>query len=452
MPTDIRYGTSAADTIFGLDVQHDPNVTYDEIIYGMGGADTVYAGGGNDWVWGASGDASPLHFYGGAGDDVLIGFEGDDVLQGDAGNDVLIGGNGNDGLYGGDGDDQLWGGAGNDYLVGNLGSDVVDGGDGDDTLYGYGYGGLYDFPSAYEQDTLIGGNGNDIIYAQGKDAVFAGSGDDIISVIDSFGAPGIFDGGDGNDAFHIDRATTWGTFTGDAGDDIYIFDGAFIGLFGAKTVLDDQGANTVIAAAGQSNLTVMMGPGNDWIEGAYVTYAGAGDDVIKPTLGGTVYDGDGDDTIIDTRGQAVLYMGAGIDSVSLRVPVAEVVTAPAFTSFRGAAIPLGYSNTETNDYSSEIFYNSPDAIGPGNLDIVTNFNAIGFDSFSITDTYNEKGLYQVTDNGIIRDSIWYDDALGTDVYWYNDASGDLLMANSQGIFAKFIGVDAADMNQAFHYY
>jgi len=38
------------------------------------------------------------------------------------------------------------------------------------------------------------------------------------------------------------------------------------------------------------------------------------------------------------------------------------------------------------------------------------------------------------------------------VYWYNDSGGDLLMANSQGIFAKFIGVDAADMNQAFHYY
>ena len=73
MPTNIRYGTIAADTIFGLDTQHDPNVIYDEIIYGMGGADTVYGGGGNDWIWGASGDASPLLLYGGGGDDVWLG-------------------------------------------------------------------------------------------------------------------------------------------------------------------------------------------------------------------------------------------------------------------------------------------------------------------------------------------------------------------------------------------
>jgi hypothetical protein len=452
VPTNIRYGTVAADTIFGLDTQHDPNVSYDEVIYGMGGADTVYAGGGNDWVWGASGDVSPLHFYGGDGDDVLVGFEGNDVLQGDAGNDVLIGGDGNDGLYGGDGDDQLWGGTGNDYLVGGLGSNVLEGGDGDDTLYGYGYGGLYDFPSAFDQDTLIGGDGNDVIYAQGNSAVFAGTGNDIINVIGSNGNPGIFDGGDGDDQFHIDAGTFWGTFTGDAGDDSYIFDGTFTGSnFGFMTVLDDQGSNTVIAG-GLSDLTVMMGSGNDWIDGAQVTYAGAGDDVIKPAVNGIAYDGAGNDAIIDTRGHSVLHMGAGIDSVALQVPVAEMVTAPVLIPIRGSGFPAGYSDTTTTDNSSETFYDSLDAIGPGNLDIVTNFNAIGVENLSITDTYNEKGLHQVTDNGVIRDSVWYNQTLGTDVYWYNDASGDLLMANSQGIFAKFIGVDAADMDQAFHYY
>ena len=226
----------------------------------------------------------------------------------------------------------------------------------------------------------------------------------MINVIGSFAAPGTFEGGDGDDWFHIDASTDWGTFTGGAGNDAYIFDGA-VGTLGAMTVLDDHGSNTVVAVSGLSNLTVMMGSGNDWIEGARVTYAGAGDDVVKPAFNGTVYDGDGDDTIIDTRGQAVLYMGAGVDSVSLRAPVAEMVTAPVFTSFRGVSFPQGYSNTTTNDYSSKIFYDSVDATGPGNLDILTNFDAIGVESLYIQDVYNEKGLHQVTDNGVIRDSV-----------------------------------------------
>src|SRR5262249_48890954 len=153
----------------------------------------------------------------------------------------------------------------------------------------------------------------------------------------------------------IDASTDWGTFTGDAGNDAYIFDGAS-GSLGAMTVLDDQGSNTVIAVSGLSNLTIMMGPGNDWIEGARVTYAGAGDDVVEPAFNSTVYDGAGNDNIIDTKGQAVLYMGAGVDGISLRAPVVEMVTAPVFTSFRGVSFPQGYYNTTTNDYSSKIFY------------------------------------------------------------------------------------------------
>jgi hypothetical protein len=85
--------------------------------------------------------------------------------------------------------------------------------------------------------------------------------------------------------------------------------------------------------------------------------------------------------------------------------------------------------------SETVYYDTPDAVAAGNLDIISGFNPQPIN----------------TARGSGQDVVRYDSALGTDVYWYNDASGDLLMANSQGIFAKFIGVSAADMDSVFSY-
>ncbi|PZV36486.1 hypothetical protein B5V02_22180, partial [Mesorhizobium kowhaii] len=57
------------------------------IIYGLGGNDTLSGGGGNDQI------------YGGTGNDTLAGDLGDDTLNGGADNDILTGGDGLDVLY-----------------------------------------------------------------------------------------------------------------------------------------------------------------------------------------------------------------------------------------------------------------------------------------------------------------------------------------------------------------
>ncbi|MBP7000435.1 calcium-binding protein [Amaricoccus sp.] len=119
-------------------------------------------------------------FYGGAGNDLLIGAvvqyggDGNDRLvnywegYGEAGNDVLIGGW------------SHFGGAGDDRLVGRLAEDgyYADGGEGNDCLLGTGF-----------IDWLIGGAGNDRIFAKGGDdpVVVGEAGNDYV------------DGGAGND-------------------------------------------------------------------------------------------------------------------------------------------------------------------------------------------------------------------------------------------------------------
>jgi hypothetical protein len=80
----------------------------DDIVYALGGDDTINAKQGNDIV------------YGGEGNDTIQGGNDNDTLYGDAGNDILDGGNDNDVLIGGEGDDQLTGGNGADTFVFNF--------------------------------------------------------------------------------------------------------------------------------------------------------------------------------------------------------------------------------------------------------------------------------------------------------------------------------------------
>lgn len=95
---------------------------FDDIVYGLGGADRISGGRGDDIL------------RGGQGGDVLLGGTGNDRLLGDGGNDRLLGGAGQDALFGGPGDDRLLGGAGNDRLAGGWGVDTLTGGAGRDVF------------------------------------------------------------------------------------------------------------------------------------------------------------------------------------------------------------------------------------------------------------------------------------------------------------------------------
>ncbi|MDQ1833427.1 putative Ig domain-containing protein [Massilia scottii] len=90
--------------------------------------------------------------------------EGDDagrtqMLFGDGNGNALIGGEKADQIYGDDGDDMLDGGSGNDYIEGGVGEDTLDGGAGNDFLRGGKDRDVYNFNSAFGNDTITDGDG-----------------------------------------------------------------------------------------------------------------------------------------------------------------------------------------------------------------------------------------------------------------------------------------------------
>ncbi|MEG4014798.1 MULTISPECIES: chemotaxis protein CheB [unclassified Microcoleus] len=91
---DFLEGTSAADTISGLDGN--------DIIYAKGGDDFLEGGAGKDKICGDRGNDT---ISGGADDDILWGGKGSDLILGDSGNDIIYGGAGSDTVTGGPGDD-----------------------------------------------------------------------------------------------------------------------------------------------------------------------------------------------------------------------------------------------------------------------------------------------------------------------------------------------------------
>ncbi len=246
----------------------------DDVLYGTSGDDVLQGLAGNDTLNG--GDGNDSHF-GGDGDDLLIGNVGADSFDGGAGNDTLdfnyysgdhaidltigkvlfadgtfeiavnienviagaganqiTGTSGDNRLDGGFGDDTIMGGGGNDILIGGDGNDTLSGGDGDDRLSG-----------GVGADTFDGGDGFDIadfsyssvdwsLNLETGRALADGGDETLISIEGLVGSSGndtlvgnsqanLLDGGFGND--HL---------TGAAGNDTFIFKGAF----GHDTITD----------------------------------------------------------------------------------------------------------------------------------------------------------------------------------------------------------------------
>lgn len=143
------------------------NMTFDNIIVGTAGNNTLNGGNGRDLIFGlggndilngsnnndclVGGDGND-RLNGSNGDDFLDGGDGTDTLNASNGDDTLVGGAQVDSLNGGNGNDLIDGGTGNDALTGGNGDDVMDGNDGDDKLWGN-----------IGNDTLIGGADTDTL-------------------------------------------------------------------------------------------------------------------------------------------------------------------------------------------------------------------------------------------------------------------------------------------------
>lgn len=136
-------------------------------------------------------------------------------------NDRIEGSTSSDTLLGFDGNDVIWGASpdattdGGDVLLGNRGDDIIYGGAGNDSMVGGS--GLVDASDG--NDVLYGDNGNDDIYGSaGNDLIYGGTGNDLIV------------GGADNDIL-----------SGGAGNDIFVFvlGGAY------DTILDFQASDII---------------------------------------------------------------------------------------------------------------------------------------------------------------------------------------------------------------
>ena len=123
-----------------------------------------------------------------------IGTEYDDRLVGRYDGNTLDGGDGNDILWGSGGTVKPLGSySAADYGADDLEADSLIGGTGDDTMY------------AGEGDTVMGGEGADVIYAYNSTSIFGGAGNDTIYAyfdLDDLSSISI-DGGGGDDKIYV---------------------------------------------------------------------------------------------------------------------------------------------------------------------------------------------------------------------------------------------------------
>jgi Ca2+-binding RTX toxin-like protein len=288
----LTIGTNGADVLHG-DHLVAPG-PWGDLIYGMGGNDTItvgggdsmlYGGTGNDWMQGGSNND---YLNGGAGNDIMDGGLGIDwadyqdatggvtvdlalttaqntgsmgfdtlshfeVIAGSAFNDVLKAANIGSTIYGFLGNDLLIGRAGNDLLNGGVGNDTILGGAGNDTLVGEDW-------SSIGNDNLDGGTGSD--------------------TVDYFAMIG---------PLTVNLALTTAQNTGSGGIDTIInvenvsgslYDDALIGNSLANTLFGWTGNDTLSGAAGNDLL--------DGYAGADHLFGGAGNDVLTGGVTGLV--------------------------------------------------------------------------------------------------------------------------------------------------------------------
>jgi Ca2+-binding RTX toxin-like protein len=327
------------------------------IIYGTTGPDTKRGTPGNDEIygWARGGNATSTSgndtLSGSFGDDSLAGGTGDDNLNGGPGIDTLTGGVGDDSLYGDSGSSFLSGGDGNDYFSPNAGANhTVSGGAGIDTLSLFlteltgdisinltdtpsgtipiGSSSItfssienFDIWSTVGNDTIIGSNGNDTLYAYGYEHFLdGGAGDDYLNDNNASperqGGNNTLRGGAGNDSFDTYYSDD-STLSGGLGDDYFsvnsssgnsVSGGDGDDYFGVMDLSD----SSLSGGAGNDLINVLYLDGNNTLSG------GAGDDRLNVTASeqsnNTLSGGNGNDTLEANGGyNDTLTGGSGND-------------------------------------------------------------------------------------------------------------------------------------------
>jgi Ca2+-binding RTX toxin-like protein len=221
-------------------------------LFGQGGDDTIALDETN-------GSLPSAHLFGGNGNDVLtggssadllFGQNGDDTLLGKGGDDQLFGGNGNDALTGGAGSDQVFGQNGNDRMIWNPGdgSDLFEGGNGTDTAEVNGAGVAETF--------TIATNGERVQFDRVSPAPFSidiGTTENLVLNAN--------DGDDVIDASALMAGQINLTINGGAGND------TVTGSNGNDLVIGGTGKDLASMGAGDDTFVWNQGDGSDIVEG-----------------------------------------------------------------------------------------------------------------------------------------------------------------------------------------
>ena len=344
------HGGAGADTIDASEASH-------AVIYGNGGGDSIKSGHDsadenyrNSVVGGAGGDTIEVW---GSGSVVYGDYQPDDTTQGGEGGDSITA-HYNDDTIGYNSQISLYGGAGNDSIDAsdrNLREVTIEGGDGIDEIKGAGGG----------YSSIDGGKGGDLIYYYGSNNyVYGGDGDDRIE-------SKLHEG-------HEDQDTSANTIVGGTGNDtIFASEGGGV-IWGNNQDGSGEGKNEIHANV-RGNVTIHAGNGvvetdeetgdtilGDTIYAGYYDentdkyfgedeiYGGAGNDSIEAynTKKVTIEGGNGDDDIKGSyNGNSSISGGLGNDNIEAYGDnnIVDGGVGNDTISLRNAGEMIGYTST-----------------------------------------------------------------------------------------------------------
>ena len=317
------------------------------------------------------------------------------VLNGNSGGNTLAGGAGNDTLDGGTGVDTLQGGTGDDTYVVDNPSDVVteNASEGTDTVQSSV---TRTLGSNQENLVLIGGSAIDGI---GNSQANAITGNDAANYLKGNSGDDSLVGGAGNDTLDGDSGAD--TMVGGTGDDLYTFstadnlivenasEGADAVQTSTSYTLDANVENLVLTGSsgisGTGNALDNVLTGNS---GANLLTGGSGNDTLNGGSGAdTMQGGTGDDTYaVDSSSDVVTENASeGTDTVQSSVGYSlganlENLLLTGSSAINGTGNSSG--NVITGNSSSNLLTGGSgsdkfvfqDALGPGNVDTVTDFS------------------------------------------------------------------------------